>query len=202
LRPERDQALLCPHCSRPYRLGGEKCIWCGGALPADVTPEILPHCPACTSPLEARNDSGLLMFPCPTCWGIWLSLPALKAFERLYEQIRPLKPAGGGKTAPPLARADGLADFSTRQRYRSCPLCGDQMARRRYQRVADFVVDQCMAHGVWFDPGEFDMAVEFLSRGGLERGRKAEARFRPSLGGFAELQLDIERFYRMYVAYG
>jgi hypothetical protein len=78
---------------------------------------------------------------------------------------------------------------------------GDQMARRRYQRVADFVVDQCMAHGVWFDPGEFDMAVEFLSRGGLERGRKAEGRFRPSLGGFAALQLDIERFHRMYYTY-
>lgn len=195
MSPKKPDALVCPHCKRPYQFGREKCVWCGGALPADATADFAPDCPSCGTALEAQEDGDIRVFACPKCWGLWMSLDTLKRFERLYEGVSPLQPVG--QTPQKAAGRDGLAGFNHRHQVRACPVCRKEMARRRYQRVSNFVIDECMAHGMWFDPGEFEMAVEFLSQGGLDRSKAAEGRFQPSLGGFAALKESIDQFNRM-----
>lgn len=194
----RDNGLLCPQCRRPYRFGAESCVWCGRDLPAEPTAALSPNCPACQAPLEAQANEDFLLYACPQCWGVWLSLPALKGFERLYEKVTPIAPLAAQPAAAPAGHVDGIREFREPQSYRRCPLCRNEMARRRYQRVSNFVVDRCLAHGVWFDPGEFEMAIDFLGKGGLERSRRAEGRFESSMGGYAELLHTIDRFRTMY----
>ena len=138
------------------------------------------------------------MQACPQCWGVWLSLPAIKGFERLYEKVTPIRPLAIEGAPKPTAHVDGLPDFNQRNSYRRCPVCEQEMARRRYHRISNFVIDRCMAHGIWFDPGEFEMAVEFLRQGGLEKGKQAEEQFETSLGGYAALQNTISQFRSMY----
>lgn len=173
-------------------------MWCGEALPAEPAAGIAIHCPACQAPLDSQEGEDFVMHACSQCWGVWLSLPALKGFERLYEKVTPIRPLAAADTPRPQGHVEGLKDFRDRQSYRRCPLCRKEMARRRYRHISNFVIDRCMAHGVWFDPGEFDMAIDFLSRGGLEKSREAESRFEPSLGGYAELIHTIDRFRAMY----
>lgn len=194
----KEKGLVCPNCDRPYQFGREKCVWCGGALPEDPTHAVAPDCPACRAPLETQAGEDFLMYACSQCWGVWLSLPALKGFERLYEKVTPIRPLGEVNAPRPQRHVKGLQDFNARPSYRRCPVCKNEMARRRYRRISNFVIDRCMAHGVWFDPGEFDMAIEFLGRGGLEKSREAESQFEPSLGGYAELMHTIDRFRTMY----
>lgn len=170
-------------------------MWCGVEMPPEGALELEPECPACGTKLERQSDGDIHIFCCQKCFGVWLSLPALKRFERLYEQVSPIQPVG--QAPQPTASIRGLGEFGQKKQYRKCPICSREMARRRYQRVANFVIDECMAHGVWFDPGEFEMAVAFLSQGGLKRSQEAEGRFRPSLGGFADLQATIDSFMGM-----
>ncbi len=138
------------------------------------------------------------MHTCPQCWGVWVSLEAIKGFERLYEKVTPIRPLAAKEAPKPRSHIEGLADFKQPQSYRRCPVCKKEMARRRYHRISNFVIDRCMAHGIWFDPGEFEMAVEFLRQGGLERGRQADEQIETSLGGYAALQETISRFRSMY----
>lgn len=187
--------LRCPGCDRPYRLGHEKCMWCGVELPDEGALELEPDCPACGARMERQSDGEIQLFSCAECGGVWLSLPALKRFERLYEQVSPIQPVG--QAPQRTGGTEGLGEFVQQKQYRRCPICSAEMARRRYQRVAHFVIDECMAHGMWFDPGEFEMAVAFLSQGGMKRSQAAEGRFKPSLGGFADVQATIESFMRM-----
>lgn len=47
-------------------------------------------------------------------------------------------------------------------RYLRCPRCGDLMNRMRVLERVGVVVDACMRHGVWFDAGELEQALEHL----------------------------------------
>jgi Zn-finger nucleic acid-binding protein len=194
----RPESRFCPHCQRPYQFGRENCSWCGHSLPADPTDDVEARCPACQEILEVQTDQEIPMHTCPQCWGVWLSLTVIKGFERLYEKVTPIRPLAAEGSPTPQGHVEGLREFNQRQAYRRCPVCRQEMARRRYHRVSNFVVDRCMAHGIWFDPGEFDMAVEFLRQGGLERGRRADEQIETSLGGYAALQETIGRFRTMY----
>ena len=58
--------------------------------------------------------------------------------------------------------------------YVKCPLCETLVNRKMFARVSSVVVDVCRKHGVWFDPGELDAVLEFITRGGLDRARARE----------------------------
>ncbi|NRA66892.1 MAG: zf-TFIIB domain-containing protein [Pseudobacteriovorax sp.] len=48
--------------------------------------------------------------------------------------------------------------------YRPCPDCGKLMNRRQIVKGTGIVVDVCTEHGIWFDPGELDAALDYLCK--------------------------------------
>jgi Zn-finger nucleic acid-binding protein len=46
---------------------------------------------------------------------------------------------------------------------RPCPECGEAMRRLRFPRDSRVTVDECKAHGVWFDPDELAASVSALT---------------------------------------
>jgi hypothetical protein len=52
------------------------------------------------------------------------------------------------------------------------------MHRKRYKRISDTVMDQCVIHGVWLDADELAAIARFVAEGGLARAEAHEARER------------------------
>lgn len=59
--------------------------------------------------------------------------------------------------------------------YLKCPRCAGLMSRRLFAPGAKVVVDQCAAHGTWFDASELRAVADFAAGGGLERAASEEA---------------------------
>ena len=60
--------------------------------------------------------------------------------------------------------------------YIRCPICDRHMNRRLFAWGARVVIDECRAHGIWFDRAELRAVVEFAAGGGMERAAALEAR--------------------------
>jgi Zn-finger nucleic acid-binding protein len=107
------------------------------------------HCPECQIELEhGRSKYGSPLEMCPTCRGIWI---APKTF---FESLR---------RALPNKRIDELMVHNDGTPRRPCPHC----LKRMNIAWLDFLpLDQCEEHGVWLDPGEFEIALtgEFSPR--------------------------------------
>jgi len=176
-------------------------MWCGADLP-DIQPAPLHLvCPCCNERLAAHESGGWTVYPCEHCSGLWMTSAVRERFEELYESVpaQRFERSDGGTSASEISRRvlrRGVQDAGTNQPYRLCPQCRQQMARRRYGRVSGVIVDECLGHGVWFDPGEFSRAVEFLRSGGIAKAREYEA---DAAGQRSQFQKDlafVKRFVR------
>jgi Zn-finger nucleic acid-binding protein len=92
----------------------------------DAPPEI--HCPRCGDGLDTVREG---LAGCLSCHGLWLSTTALEL-------------AFGKRVWP-------LGTNAWWKRELVCPICGNEMDAIMANEV---LVDRCMRHGVWFDPGE------------------------------------------------
>ena len=120
-------------------------------------------CPADGTPLLAAPEPYASVRVCPSCHGCLLP-PQL--FERLHADPASLD---GIEAVIPAAEVRPESP-----RYRWCPVCDEQMARRNFERVSGVIVDVCPTHGTWFDAGELEAARAF-ARGGA--GSAARAAF-------------------------
>ena len=59
--------------------------------------------------------------------------------------------------------------------YIPCPHCSKLMTPQNYAKYSGVIVDLCKDHGIWFDAGELNRILDFVSRGGLVKARKKEA---------------------------
>lgn len=125
-----------------------------------------PICPACDArPALLRQQGEHESFRCTRCGGFWLPAATLNALVRRADEFR-LPPAG------PEARERPLNPGPVR--YRPCPVCRDLMNRQNYARVSGVVVDECRAHGTWFDHEELQRVLDFIRAGGFDRKRVRE----------------------------
>ena len=58
--------------------------------------------------------------------------------------------------------------------YVRCPVCLKMMNRNNFARISGVIVDICGDHGIWFDAGEVEKIMDFISRGGLQKSRERE----------------------------
>jgi Zn-finger nucleic acid-binding protein len=100
------------------------------------------RCPDCQVELApARTQSGHALEECPRCGGLWIAPNAFFAVLR---------------AALPEKRIDELMVHNDGTPRRPCPHC----ARSMDIAWLDFLpLDQCGQHGIWLDPGEFEIAV-------------------------------------------
>jgi Zn-finger nucleic acid-binding protein len=101
-------------------------------------------CPECTTPL-AQIDAGIAAHRCKSCSGVWLdaetSIAVLQA-----------------RTEPTLREQEGAARGGRvpEDRPRSCARCGETMVPLPFGEVS---LDNCPAHGTWFDRTELTRTV-------------------------------------------
>ena len=134
-------------------------------------------CPRCRSPLAPwdHTPAGERSFGCDGCEGVFLETGALEA---LRGNRPPARPYDLGRELPP--------ERVSTERYVPCPRCAEVMNRNVFGGHSGVVVDACSAHGVWFDRGELERALNFVAGGGLEA--EAGRRVEPRPGREAELK--------------
>ena len=99
-------------------------------------------CPRCGSALEeTRNPPGHRFRRCDSCTGNWVDYLNLRA---MFDRLKP---------------GHGIPEMWSRHDQQPtllCPECGSQMHKRFINRLA---LDQCEAHGVWFDGAELEQTL-------------------------------------------
>ena len=171
---ERDRDTVCPSCAGRIGRGSRFCPYCG----VRIDPQQLPlessalDCPVCGEGqrLQVRvlSKAGHVVLECVRCGGLWVAAPVLRLLEK--EAQRTVSP-----TEPGASRATGPSSLEQRGPfYRKCPICGEVMQRRNYGAISGVIVDVCKAHGVWFDEGELEAALQWIRSGGLRKAAERE----------------------------
>ncbi len=177
----REAARSCPYCRSPVatlRCGGcyymnipeaRHCSACGielGLEPVPAQSGSLP-CPICSQKtMDAFSCEDGVMYDCSGCGGQYLPMDVLRTMIARHEHTPSL----------------GERRFSARNpltsgkvSYRACPECRELMLRRNYGRSSGVILDNCVAHGTWFDVGELAAILEFVAGGGLAKQAALEA---------------------------
>jgi Zn-finger nucleic acid-binding protein len=141
------------------------CPACGAALAREFDPDEAAAlaCPRCSGALEPVRLGENRLRECAGCGGLWVDNRTFLAICHDHERVAPLlaaRPHPGPGTDAGLLRVE----------YARCPVCRGLMNRLNFARVSGVVVDVCREHGTWFDAGELQRVVEFIERGGIDRG--------------------------------
>jgi len=126
-------------------------------------------CPACHDPMELDFERGVEIHRCIGCAGLWLDPGELDSL---------VDDPGPRDADLPTLRA-GMKEVQVRSgpvQYRKCPRCEDVMLRRNFGTHSGVIVDECRAHGLYLDPGEFEAIEQFIKLGGLALERSRELR--------------------------
>lgn len=162
----------CPGCFSiaPYR-GAKYCAECGDALtqPAKAVKEANRKfpCPRCNAGkstdkhrhnkkyLERKKVDEYVIDSCPECGGVWLDHSVL---DKLLKQSNQQKSAQAVLGKDPV-QASNLIRHKVM--YLSCPECDQMMHRRNFGKKSGVIIDECTAHGIWFDKQELAAALHF-----------------------------------------
>jgi Zn-finger nucleic acid-binding protein len=123
--------------------------------------------------------AGLTIHRCPECRGIFLDDDTFDYLIRRQARLA-LDAQEPGTGSNPNRVKRGLVE--DRVVYRSCPVCGRQMARRNYANCAGVIYDLCLSHGVWLDDAELQGILSFIATGGHGLAERLEHEAQESLG--------------------
>jgi Zn-finger nucleic acid-binding protein len=102
-------------------------------------------CPRCILPLEARTFKSATIHGCRSCGGVWLdNAQTDTVFKRMPGAASVVKASeqAARSSAGDAVATDGMA---------RCPSCREEMLLCEAEGVR---IDQCEAHGTWFDARE------------------------------------------------
>ncbi len=186
---ERDLHTLCPGCMARVSDRARYCHHCATPLlPQPLGPVTRHGCPACgeAAPLTSRSLGGqqVPILECQRCAGLWLGRAA---FAVLLDRARHDGAIRDDREAPrPAPRQSQSGPL-----YRPCPECGALMHRRNYGRRSGVIVDNCNAHGLWFDARELDDLLAWARRGGEAATARRQAEERGQLDRQQRLHEEI-----------
>ncbi len=110
-----------------------------------------PPCPRCAAPLGSQPVLDAVLLRCTSCDGVFVP-------RVLVARLDPLDLGGEILTSFPAGEPQTEASV----RYLRCPFDGEFMHRRLVSPRAKVIVDECRAHGVWFDQHELRAMIERL----------------------------------------
>ncbi len=153
----------CPSCFTPVFDGSRYCHACGEYLLTPATQATKDQdsdldCPRCDEKLKTRVQGDFHLQHCLGCGGLWIDHDA---FRRVLEN------RGNDKSMENLlGKAPGL-DIAPARRpvaYLPCPRCRQLMHRRNFASRSGIIIDECAAHGVWFDRDELAAVIRYARR--------------------------------------
>lgn len=174
---ERDLHTICPGCTARISERARFCHGCGLIIsPVGAAHEATQKaCPACVE--ERRLTSrelggpGVTVLECHQCAGLWLGAEAFRLVEGRARELQGTQPGEPGRGESEKGSGPGGGE----RIYRPCPDCEKLMHRRNYGRRSGVIIDQCAAHGLWFDHGELASILRWIRDGGLRRSDELEA---------------------------
>lgn len=167
---ERDLHTICPECMARVSDRARFCHHCASPLiPSGTAGEPAEEaCPVCADKqmLTSRQigNQGIAVLECPRCAGLWL---ARDEFKLLLQRARVTSASSEPEiNADPRSYQASSRVSQEGPLYRACPTCGKLMHRRNFGRKSGIIVDQCSAHGHWFDAEELAAVLQWIQRGG------------------------------------
>ncbi|MCE9578182.1 MAG: zf-TFIIB domain-containing protein [Deltaproteobacteria bacterium] len=137
----------------------------GGPYREVREPDAAQLCPICAHErLEPVAIADAELPSCAACGGVFVPVPLM---ARVTDARDPIAIA---LLDEPRARVSG----DTHRRL-ACPRCRATMGERPVAPGAAVLIDECTAHGVWFDRGELREVASFVASGGFLRGELAAA---------------------------
>lgn len=151
--------MQCPSCGATVAVegvfpGGSVHCACGASVVVTLTTgdtarasaevvapkEPAPACPHCRVALVVRDEGGVVVAACAQNHGLFVTARALEQLGRTTD-------LGAPPSEPSAAPV-------------TCPRCAEPMNVRTFGGAeSSILVDQCPAHGVWFDAGELAAAA-------------------------------------------
>ncbi|WP_345984693.1 zf-TFIIB domain-containing protein [Sulfurimonas sp. HSL-1656] len=167
----------CKSCSAP--LDGIFCDYCGSRnnvdlghfRPMNVRPHQQRPCPVChtnMSTIDVGEKVPFLIERCESCMGLFFDKEELESMIDMTVK--------GGRNV----NLNLLQELTENPRYvdvvvyRRCPVCRKHMQRRNFGRRSGVIMDECVEHGIWLDPGELRQIMEWVKAGGLKRAEAPE----------------------------
>jgi len=168
---------VCPSCFRGLRHDSKFCDHCGAAIRVQMVkpPEATgQECPRCDGKLFHVQLEGYALDQCGSCGGLWVDRKTVDSI--MSDAPRTIET--GYRPDTKIGSAEGLAQLTGETRspmaYLPCPACSKLMNRQNYARFSGILIDVCREHGIWYDAGELNQILEFISHGGLVEARKKE----------------------------
>jgi Zn-finger nucleic acid-binding protein len=155
----------CGACLGWNLASAKHCGWCGVAVEGRQAGPSTLACPRCgDETMRAVRYRDLEADECPRCDGLFLGPAVLDRLVGQRDHAARLH----------LALPQRERHVEREVRYLACPICRAPMNRKQFGRMSGVIVDTCKHHGVWFDGGELQAVLDFVSRGGLERARQRD----------------------------
>jgi Zn-finger nucleic acid-binding protein len=160
--------VACASCFAPMFRGSRFCALCGAEARRELLDDAKPlDCPLCHEGMQALLLGATEVRECAACGGLWADPGTLQRLSDARE-----------------AHADVVSVLATRLvtnvvateviRYVPCPCCAKLMNRTNFAKSSGIILDVCKNHGVWFNRGELQRMLQFVSGGGLARARARE----------------------------
>ncbi|MDP2919197.1 MAG: zf-TFIIB domain-containing protein [Dehalococcoidia bacterium] len=112
-------------------------------------------CPACKKPMFVVEYRKIELDYCGNCHGVWFDAGELELL---------VNTAVGDESKKVLETMLAQKDAPAREKRRRCPLCLHKMKKVDISQNEHVLIDTCVyGDGLWFDGGEVDHLVKYLS---------------------------------------
>jgi Zn-finger nucleic acid-binding protein len=154
----------CPHCFQRIPADSKFCVACAGPVQVslDDGKELQDRfCPRCAVNLISRRIGEFSVMACDSCSGMFIPHDTFEIMQRRADTV--------------VSRSErlehGSMKFEKSFSYIKCPVCQTMMNRKNFAGISAVIVDICGRHGIWFDGGEMEKIMDFITRGGLQEAR-------------------------------
>ncbi len=163
----KGKTISCPNCFASTPADGRFCIRCARQITGVVEDGKLLEdrlCPRCGVPLRGEKLGEFSLMGCDRCGGVFVPH---ETFEMMQEKRDAAIIAMSGQHRNEVTSDEKVA-------YVRCPVCRKLVNRVNFARISGVLVDVCREHGIWFDAGEIEKVMDFISHGGLQRAKAEE----------------------------
>jgi len=119
-------------------------------------------CPRCRLLLATNEYEGEEVHFCGTCWGYWLTRTQL---DQIVTAVKYRFGKQEKETIESTLGSDGDANRQGSEREAvPCPVCGNEMQKKKYSIDCPVQIDECEQHGIWLDTGEIKDLQVYIER--------------------------------------